>query len=209
MVANIANFLDLSKLNYTYDRFEPIPGAAPPTLAAIAAARVAAPARVAARVAQGAVALGATATQVKLNVTAPSPAFAAAAVGGRVASVRPGGRVYLVARQLKAKAQPGVVYELYLDLPPNPTPQQKIDRYVGAINFFGSASHGDAHGRCRPMARSHRSRTNSSATTSRARPGPWRLAGLSPRSRCSRSSPGASRTPTAEPVIGQIELLVH
>jgi len=209
VVANIADFLDLSKLNYTYDRFEPIPGAAPLAPAAVAAARVAAPARVAARVAQGAVALGATATQVKLNLTAPSPAFAAASVGGRVASVRPGGRVYLIARQLKAKAQPGVVYQLYLDLPPNPTPQQKIDRYVGAINFFGSANHGDAHGGA-PVhgeAAPFPDKFVSYDITGKARAlaASGALASEPVLTIIPRGQPDAA----AEPVIGQIELLVH
>jgi hypothetical protein len=44
--------------------------------------------------------------------------------------------MYLVARGLRADAPPGVMYNLYLDLPVNPTRDQLKTHKVGVLNFF-------------------------------------------------------------------------
>ena len=141
--ANIADFLDLGKLNYTYDRFEPIPGAVPGPLNAEA---VASTARVAANAPAGGVTLGAAVTRVELNPTPTTPEFVTESVSNRVASARQKSRIVLVASDLTANAQPGTLYRLYLDVPQNATPQQLSDHYVGVINFFGAEHDGDGHG---------------------------------------------------------------
>jgi hypothetical protein len=71
-----------------------------------------------------------------------TPVVAAGAAGGgqalgdvlsRVASQ---GRVYLVLRGLTAKAPPGVLYHVYLDLPAGFEPPADDPRHVGTISFY-------------------------------------------------------------------------
>jgi tyrosinase len=135
--ANISDYLDLSKLDYSYDRFEPVPGAIPHANAQI----VAPPAKesIAATGEKGGVVLAAKPVQVPL---APASQVSSVAVG--VAKLAPGRKIHLVASGLATKVQPGVLYSLYLDLPENPTKQQLADHRVGTINFFG-VQHG-GHG---------------------------------------------------------------
>jgi tyrosinase len=57
--------------------------------------------------------------------------------------------LYLVLKNLETNVQPGVVYDLYLDLPENGQTGETTPNYVGSINFFGShKGHGtnDAEG---------------------------------------------------------------
>jgi hypothetical protein len=44
--------------------------------------------------------------------------------------------MFLVVRNLRTDVAPGALYAVYLDLPPNPTPEQRKAHAVGAINFF-------------------------------------------------------------------------
>jgi hypothetical protein len=50
----------------------------------------------------------------------------------------PGRRLHLVVRGLRAETQPGVLYHLYLDLPPGTKPSGDDPRYLGSINFFNA-----------------------------------------------------------------------
>jgi tyrosinase len=205
VVVDIADYLDIGKLGYTYDRFEPVPGAVPQRLLAAAATSQQ---QVVASSPQG-ITLGATATQVTL---APAPAAlnaAALTVPAQVASVAPEKKVYLVASQLSAKAQPGVLYSTYLDLPANPTPQQLDDHFVGTINFFGIAHSGDGHGQ--PAA--HAGGVNAkSKFVSFEVTGKVRALG---KNRFLKDQPVLSIIPegqpaaAAQPVIGKIELVVQ
>ena len=204
VVVNIADYLDISNLGYTYDRFEPVPGAVSPSLLAAAAPSQE---QVAAIDPQG-VRLETAATQVTLNPT-PAVGAAAAAVSARVASVAPEKRIYLLASQLSAKAQPGVLYSLYLDLPANPTPQQLEDHYVGMINFFGIAHSGGGHGQPAPHARaaSAKSKFVSFEVSGKVRAlGKNRILKDKPvLTIIAEGQPAAA----AEPVIGKIELVVQ
>ena len=139
IVVNIANFLDIASLGYTYDRFEPVPGGVPRPILATALLQGE---RLAAMAGSKNMALGASPTRVLLEPPQPAaPANAAASVRDQVMGLTPGRRVFLVARDLRAATQPGVLYNLYLDLPENPTAQQLADHFVGTINFF-AAHHG-------------------------------------------------------------------
>jgi hypothetical protein len=53
-----------------------------------------------------------------------------------VKALKPGGRLHLVLHGLGTDTPPGVLYGVYLDLPPMATPEQKRSHAVGAINFF-------------------------------------------------------------------------
>jgi hypothetical protein len=53
-----------------------------------------------------------------------------------VKMLKAGRRLHLVLLGLAADAPPGVLYAIYLDLPPMATPEQKRRHAVGTINFF-------------------------------------------------------------------------
>jgi hypothetical protein len=67
-------------------------------------------------------------------------------VAERVESLRGARQLHLVLHDLCTDSPPGVAYELFLDLPPKPTAQDKKDHSVGLINFFGFVGRGDAEG---------------------------------------------------------------
>jgi hypothetical protein len=50
-----------------------------------------------------------------------------------------GRRLLLVLANLEAAAQPGIVYEVYLGLPPGAAPSASDPHYVGTLNFFAVA----------------------------------------------------------------------
>ncbi len=47
-------------------------------------------------------------------------------------------RIYLVLRDLRAAEQPGVLYRLYLNLPPDSQPEKDDPHYVGSLNFYSA-----------------------------------------------------------------------
>ncbi|HXZ01346.1 MAG TPA: hypothetical protein VEI03_15210 [Stellaceae bacterium] len=98
-------------------RAEPPGGGEPVTLAAAPA---------------GAIALGAEATRVLL-----APRSAAEPFSRQLQAVGANRRLFLVLSGLQVSAQPGVVYEIYLGLPPGPVPGPGDPHYVGTLNFFG------------------------------------------------------------------------
>jgi hypothetical protein len=53
-----------------------------------------------------------------------------------VRALKPGRKLHLVLLGLGTEAPPGVLYGIYLDLPPNATLEQKRSHSVGTINFF-------------------------------------------------------------------------
>jgi hypothetical protein len=53
-----------------------------------------------------------------------------------VRALKPGGRLHLVLLGLGTESPPGVLYGVYLDLPPKATLEQKRRHSVGSINFF-------------------------------------------------------------------------
>jgi hypothetical protein len=74
------------------------------------------------------VALGAGPTRVTLASPAKRP----------LPDPRPGRHLHLIVRGLRADAQPGVLYHLYLDLPAGATPSGDDPHYVGSINFYNA-----------------------------------------------------------------------
>jgi hypothetical protein len=53
-----------------------------------------------------------------------------------VKALKPGGKLHVVLLGPGTEAPPGVLYGVYLDLPPMATREQKRSHSVGAINFF-------------------------------------------------------------------------
>jgi tyrosinase len=81
--------------------------------------------------------LGATAQTVKLAPTAPENKLLAIAP-----SLRVGGsaRLVLLLKDVRAQADPNTTYQVFLDLPPNVSPEAGDEYYVGLLNFFGVMS---------------------------------------------------------------------
>jgi hypothetical protein len=74
--------------------------------------------------------------EMTLEPVAERKGDAPTGVNQYVKMLKAGGRLHLVVRGLKTDAPPGVLYAVYLDLPPKATPEQKRRHAVGAINFF-------------------------------------------------------------------------
>jgi hypothetical protein len=60
----------------------------------------------------------------------------AGTLSASVRELAPGQRIYLVVRNAHADAPPGVIYHIYLDLPPATHPARDDPHYVGALNFY-------------------------------------------------------------------------
>lgn len=95
--------------------------------------------------AKGPFSLGSSAVRIPLRSVSPSPPEEGLLIS-RLDKLKGGRSIYLVIRGLHAEAQPGVLYNIYLDLPAG-TKQRKDDpHYVGQLNFYNSAYGGSASG---------------------------------------------------------------
>jgi tyrosinase len=123
-VERLANdFLDLSKLDYKYDHLEPVTNPCPVSPAAAVSLKVA--------TRTTPVPLGPG--PVKMTMAAPPGPQAAVPLPTRVEKMSPNHRLYLVLRNLMTTGQPGVPYDLYLQVANGAATD---DLYVGTINFF-------------------------------------------------------------------------
>jgi tyrosinase len=135
VTASVGDFVDTASIKgggYVYDRLLPVA----PTPAAIndATLSAAAPVVVASQIQPGPVLLQADGEVEVRLAGAPTPASANVLAA---AANRP---LFLVLRDLKASALPGVLYEVYLDPASGRSPEP-----IGTINFFDAVGHGD-HG---------------------------------------------------------------
>jgi tyrosinase len=127
VVATVRNFDDIAKLGYTYAEFEP--ASCPATIARVnpaVLASLASPTQLAR-------------TPLHLNLAqpaAPAPGARATALNEQIRSLGDK-NVYLVLQNVQAEAAPGVVYNVYLDLPQGASPSPGSPNFVGTINFFG------------------------------------------------------------------------
>jgi hypothetical protein len=71
-----------------------------------------------------------------VRVVLAGPETSSASLGNLVQNLGPGRHLHLVLNGLSAAEPPGVIYYLYLDLPPGATPAEDDPHYVGAFNFF-------------------------------------------------------------------------
>ena len=193
VAATVQDFLDLGRLGYTYDSFEPAPpGFAPPPIFGAAPP----PPAVATRV-SNAVPLAAGPVQVPLEPTTP---FGAAATEAMPANKR----LYLVMKNLKAQAAPGVVYRIYLNLPPNASLTDAHDHQVGTLNFFAALGHAGHGGSPSAGAKARFFSTEITKVARRLRER-GQLSGKPIVTIVPAGQPAAS----AQPVVGQISLVAR
>ena len=201
IVADTKNFLDISPLNYTYDRFEPVPGF--PTPSPTPAASV--PVSVAAMAPQ-ALSLAPDSGEGRLD---PELSHAAQpmALTAHLRSNLPGKRTIWYYDKSRPTPNP-VCFTASISISPRtPGRQQRADHYVGTINFFAFVPHGHggppAHG-----APAHaRERFVSFDITSRIRALNF--------SRALKEKPNITVIPAgkpaanANPTIGKVELVIQ
>src|SRR6266404_518431 len=111
VAASIKDFVDITQLGYTYERFEPVPSCPPLGPLNAAAANV----QTHAIVPGGPIKLGSGPVQVSLE--APAGTEPPVPLTARVTGLKAGRHLYLVLRDLRANFQPGTLYHLYLELP--------------------------------------------------------------------------------------------
>jgi tyrosinase len=146
VVADVKDFMDLTLANYRYDRLEPAPACPQPQTVAALAATAQNRKRVAMAKATP-VRLGPQAVTVPLEALPEQEGTPPTLLPARVRALAPGKRLFLVIKNLQTEVQPGVVYELFLDLPQGATKDQSRAHYVGALNFFHAMPAGHGHGR--------------------------------------------------------------
>ena len=56
----------------------------------------------------------------------------------QISRVQGSSRLYLVLKDLSAEKTPGVIYQIYLNLPEDRKKDRDVDRQIGAINFYTS-----------------------------------------------------------------------
>jgi len=137
VTATVRDFASTAARGYTYDQFETVP---PPTAAEMAEAGE--PDRQRRRVMRarsiaappGGIPLGRQAIKVNLRRAARE------SVESDEAGERPR-RVFLVIKNYRANVQPGILYHVYLALPPGTAGQAAERHYVGPLSFFDAVPH--------------------------------------------------------------------
>jgi len=126
-------------LKYAYDHYEPVPACpaakmGPEAAAAAQQTRAVAPG--------GEVELSGAPVQINFEAP-PGPEAGQVPLSQHIKQLKPGRRLYVVAKNLRADVQPGVVYHVYFDLPAGTTPKpgKRDPHYVGTLNFFDAHDH--------------------------------------------------------------------
>lgn len=147
----------------------------------------------------GPIALTASPVRVPLSFTVKAGA-ADNVLANRVATLGPERRLYLVLRDFGATAQPAVLYQMYLDLPPDVAPRTQDQHAVGLLNFYNAVPLADASV---PLARQASSR--SFDITERVRD--LQAQGLLSMETTVTMVPIGVPSPEAKPFISRIELV--
>jgi tyrosinase len=133
VTAKIGDVLDLTQVKYTYDVLnDPVPACTlgKPTPAAAPALKL---------VSKTAIDL----TDVKpKHLTAPPSPTAQLPLGQRIKQLGPTRHLFVLIQNLQTNEQPGVAYDVYLELPAS-APGGNAGHYVGSIHFFNAVSHGE------------------------------------------------------------------
>jgi tyrosinase len=138
VIGTIQDFNRVAPLNYAYDHYEPVPACpaamGPEAAPAAQQTRAIAPA--------GAIELSGAPVQVNFEAP-PGPEAGQLPLSKHIRQLKPGRRLYVVAKNLRADVQPGVVYHVYFDLPAGtrPRPGKRDPHYVGTLNFFDAHDH--------------------------------------------------------------------
>jgi tyrosinase len=145
IVSDVADYLDIAKQGYTYDKLDPVPDCPMPPERLVAAIKNQKRVGI---VKTTPVKLGADPTHVRLEPVPATEDEKPKSLRARVQELPKEHRLFLVAKNLQTDAQPGVLYNVYLDLPASPTKKQLATHHVGQLNFFGAAAHGgNGHGK--------------------------------------------------------------
>jgi tyrosinase len=132
----IGDVMSIVRLNYTYEEFEPAPASfnhgPSPSLRNLAPG---APVSTTIVGSANAVSLDARATKVQIESTpeAKSQVFDLTLAGAPAPDL---GAYYLVIRDLRIEAQPGVIYSLYLDVSESASDETLQAHKVGDLTFF-------------------------------------------------------------------------
>ncbi len=140
VIGTIKDFNRVAPLKYAYDHYEPVPACpaakmGPEAAAAAQQTRAVAPG--------GGVELSGAPVQINFEAP-PGPEAGQVPLSQHIKQLKPGRRLYVVAKNLRADVQPGVVYHVYFDLPAGTTPKpgKRDPHYVGTLNFFDAHDHG-------------------------------------------------------------------
>jgi len=138
VLGTIQDFRRVKQLRYTYDHYEPVPACPAAKMGPEAAE---APQQTRAIV-PAAVELSGAPVQVNFEAP-PGPEAEQLPLSARIKQLKAGRRLYVVAKNLRADVQPGVVYHVYFDLPPGTTPKpgKRDPHYIGTLNFFDAHDH--------------------------------------------------------------------
>ncbi len=128
--------MSTAQLNYTYQEFEPAPPAPShgpsPRLRNLAPGEPV-PTTIVASATAVSLGEGTTAIQIKATPEAKNRIFDLSIAAPPAPDL---GAYYLVIRDLRINAQPGVIYTLYLDLPESASDEALLTHKVGDLSFF-------------------------------------------------------------------------
>ncbi|MBV9067901.1 MAG: tyrosinase family protein [Acidobacteria bacterium] len=128
VIAKIGDVLNIANMKYRYDSLETVPKCS----IGVPTANAAAPRRLVEK--KSPIPLGPGPVRQKLEAP-PSPT-ASVPLGDRIAKLAPNKKLFLVVRNLQASAQPGVTFNLFLELP---AATGDAAHFVGSIHFFDAA----------------------------------------------------------------------
>jgi tyrosinase len=142
VVGRVRDFRNIQPLRYRYEELAPVP---PPPCPP--GTQAAGPPQVRARLAA---ALELTAAPTKARLTRPATAAAGLQdLAERVRNLGPNRRLFLVIRRLNARAAPGTVFDVFLELPAGTSGEAAEANRIGTIHFFDAVPE---HGHGSPAA---------------------------------------------------------
>jgi len=136
----ISAIADISKLPYKYDSLPGVPTGVAPGLAEAQMEVV--QKSISPRAEATASAGAAPSPPISLGAAPSRVPLAATSNQNRLSGLVPGlgeARITLLLKDVQARADPNTVYQIFLDLPENATPELKEQHYAGLLNFFGVA----------------------------------------------------------------------
>lgn len=190
VVGTNRDFLDISKLGYSYATLEAVPQCPVPEVALFEAATHVEQFATSPRVSLSTVA------PVKVRLKSlPHPDAKPGLLSARVTALEGQKRLYLVLKNLQAKLAAGVLYHIFFGLPDNASAASAEKYRVGVINFFDVPAE-EAQAKMK-------AKTFSFDVTALAK----RLAAQIGEEPVVVIKPSGDQTPDAVPVIGEISLL--
>jgi tyrosinase len=133
VTAKIGDVLDLTQVKYTYDVLNDV---VPACTLGVPTPNAAPARKLVTKVAP--IALGAA--PVRQRLTAPPSPTATVPLGDRIKNLAAGRHLFVVVSGLQSDLQPGIAYDLFLELPATAT-AGNAEYYVGSIHFFDAVAH--------------------------------------------------------------------